>query len=40
MVLYAGGFTDESRLRETGRPVATSLVEAVDWPTPPVMLAA
>jgi phosphoglycolate phosphatase-like HAD superfamily hydrolase len=29
VVLYAGGFTQETRLRETGRPVATSLVEAV-----------
>ena len=29
VVLYAGGFTHENRLRETGRPVATSLVAAV-----------
>jgi len=29
VILYAGGFTHESQLRETGRPVATSLVEAV-----------
>lgn len=29
VVLYAGGFTDPQRLRETGLPVATTLVEAV-----------
>jgi phosphoglycolate phosphatase-like HAD superfamily hydrolase len=29
VVLYAGGFTHESRLRETGWPVATTLTEAV-----------
>ncbi len=29
IVLYAGGFTDPSRLRGTGLPVATTLVEAV-----------
>ena len=29
VVLYAGGFTHESTLRATGRPVATTLVEAV-----------
>ncbi len=29
VVLYMGGFTDEARLRATGRPVATTLVEAV-----------
>ena len=29
VVLYAGGFTHESRLRETGRPVAATLTEAV-----------
>lgn len=29
-VLYAGGFTDPSLLRETGLPVATTLVEAVE----------
>lgn len=28
-ILYAGGFTDEARLRATGRPVASTLVEAV-----------
>jgi phosphoglycolate phosphatase-like HAD superfamily hydrolase len=28
-VLYTGGFTDPSRLRASGRPVADSLVEAV-----------
>ncbi|MEU4158514.1 HAD hydrolase-like protein [Actinoplanes sp. NPDC026670] len=28
-VLYTGGFTDPSRLRESGRPVADTLVEAV-----------
>jgi phosphoglycolate phosphatase-like HAD superfamily hydrolase len=28
-VLYAGGFTDADRLAATGRPVATSLTEAV-----------
>jgi phosphoglycolate phosphatase-like HAD superfamily hydrolase len=28
-VLYTGGFTDPVRLRESGRPVADSLVEAV-----------
>ncbi|MEV6344555.1 HAD hydrolase-like protein [Actinoplanes sp. NPDC051851] len=28
-VLYTGGFTDPIRLRESGRPVADSLVEAV-----------
>jgi phosphoglycolate phosphatase-like HAD superfamily hydrolase len=28
-ILYGGGFTDPERLRETGLPVATSLVEAV-----------
>jgi phosphoglycolate phosphatase-like HAD superfamily hydrolase len=27
--LYAGGFTDEARLRGTGHPVATTLLEAV-----------
>jgi phosphoglycolate phosphatase-like HAD superfamily hydrolase len=32
-VLYAGGFTDEKRLRATGLPVATTLVEAVRWAT-------
>jgi phosphoglycolate phosphatase-like HAD superfamily hydrolase len=30
-VLYAGGFTDEKRLRATGLPVAATLVEAVRW---------
>jgi phosphoglycolate phosphatase-like HAD superfamily hydrolase len=30
VVLYAGGFTHESTLRATGRPVATTLVEAVN----------
>ncbi|WP_250027989.1 HAD family hydrolase [Paractinoplanes maris] len=29
IVLYTGGFTDPSRLRASGRPVADSLVEAV-----------
>jgi phosphoglycolate phosphatase-like HAD superfamily hydrolase len=29
VVLYAGGFTDEARLRATGLPVATSLTEAI-----------
>ena len=29
IVLYAGGFTDPQRLRETGLPVATTLLEAV-----------
>jgi phosphoglycolate phosphatase-like HAD superfamily hydrolase len=29
IVLYAGGFTDPDRLRDTGLPVAKSLVEAV-----------
>ncbi len=29
VVLYTGGFTDEARLRATGLPVASSLVEAV-----------
>jgi phosphoglycolate phosphatase-like HAD superfamily hydrolase len=29
VVLYAGGFTDEARLRATGLPVATTLTEAV-----------
>jgi phosphoglycolate phosphatase-like HAD superfamily hydrolase len=29
VVLYAGGFTDEARLRGTGHPVATTLLEAV-----------
>ena len=28
-VLYTGGFTDPARLRESGRPVADTLVEAV-----------
>lgn len=31
VVLYCGGFTDEARLRATGLPVATTLVEAVDY---------
>jgi phosphoglycolate phosphatase-like HAD superfamily hydrolase len=31
VVLYAGGFTEEKRLRATGLPVATTLVEAVSW---------
>jgi phosphoglycolate phosphatase-like HAD superfamily hydrolase len=31
VVLYAGGFTDEKRLRATGVPVATTLTEAVLW---------
>ena len=31
VVLYAGGFTDEKRLRATGAPVAATLVEAVQW---------
>lgn len=31
IVLYAGGITDEVRLRQTGRPVATTLVEAVSY---------
>lgn len=31
IVLYCGGFTDEDRLRATGLPVATTLVEAVDY---------
>jgi len=30
-VLYAGGFTDEKRLRATGLPVAATLLEAVLW---------
>ena len=30
-VLYAGGFTDATRLRATGAPVAATLVEAVLW---------
>jgi phosphoglycolate phosphatase-like HAD superfamily hydrolase len=30
-VLYAGGFTDEKKLRATGLPVAATLVEAVLW---------
>ena len=29
VILYAGGFTDAQRLRETGLPVATTLIEAV-----------
>jgi phosphoglycolate phosphatase-like HAD superfamily hydrolase len=29
VVLYAGGFTDPHRLRDTGLPVATTLLEAV-----------
>jgi phosphoglycolate phosphatase-like HAD superfamily hydrolase len=29
-VLYAGGFTDVALLKETGRPVASTLVEAVN----------
>jgi phosphoglycolate phosphatase-like HAD superfamily hydrolase len=29
VVLYAGGFTDPERLRDTGLPVATTLLEAV-----------
>ena len=29
VVLYAGGFTDEARLRATGHPVARSLSEAI-----------
>lgn len=29
-VLYTGGFTDPARLRESGRPVADTLVEAVE----------
>jgi phosphoglycolate phosphatase-like HAD superfamily hydrolase len=29
VVLYAGGFTDEPRLRSTGRPVAATLTEAI-----------
>nr|BFE67619.1 hypothetical protein GCM10020092_009200 [Actinoplanes digitatis] len=28
-VLYSGGFTDPSRLRASGRPVADTLLEAV-----------
>jgi phosphoglycolate phosphatase-like HAD superfamily hydrolase len=40
VVLYAGGFTHEDRLRETGRPVATSLVEAVTLAHAAVVLAA
>ncbi len=40
VVLYAGGFTHESRLRETGYPVATSLLEAVDMAHAAVMLVA
>lgn len=39
-ILYAGGFTDEARLRDTGRPVAHSLVEAVDLAIAAVALAA
>ena len=31
IVLYSGGFTDESRLRATGAPVASSLIEAVQY---------
>jgi phosphoglycolate phosphatase-like HAD superfamily hydrolase len=31
VVLYAGGFTDEKRLRATGSPVASTLTEAVLW---------
>lgn len=38
VVLYAGGFTHESLLRETGHPVATSLLEAVDLAQAAVML--
>lgn len=30
IILYAGGITDEKRLRATGQPVATTLVEAVE----------
>jgi phosphoglycolate phosphatase-like HAD superfamily hydrolase len=33
VVLYTGGITDESRLRATGQPVATTLIEAVRWAT-------
>ncbi len=38
VVLYAGGFTHENLLRETGHPVATSLLEAVDMARAAVML--
>jgi phosphoglycolate phosphatase-like HAD superfamily hydrolase len=31
VVLYGGGFTDEARLRATGLPVATTLLEALDF---------
>jgi hypothetical protein len=31
VILYAGGITDLARLRQTGQPVATTLVEAVDY---------
>lgn len=31
VVLYAGGITELDRLRQTGQPVATTLVEAVDY---------
>jgi phosphoglycolate phosphatase-like HAD superfamily hydrolase len=31
VVLYRGGFTDEARLRATGLPVATTLLEAIDY---------
>jgi phosphoglycolate phosphatase-like HAD superfamily hydrolase len=40
VVLYAGGFTHESLLRETGHPVATSLLEAVAMARAAVMLVA
>jgi phosphoglycolate phosphatase-like HAD superfamily hydrolase len=32
-ILYAGGFTDPDRLRDTGLPVATTLLEAVKLAT-------
>jgi len=31
VVLYSGGFTDESRLRQSGLPVASTLAEAVEY---------
>jgi phosphoglycolate phosphatase-like HAD superfamily hydrolase len=39
-ILYAGGFTHEARLRDTGWPVATSLVQAVTMAHAAVALAA
>jgi hypothetical protein len=31
VVLSAGGFTDEARMRTTGLPGATTLLEALLW---------